>query len=31
MARLMGVPMPTLELLASLINVKARAMGTYDG
>jgi 2-dehydropantoate 2-reductase len=31
MARLMGVPMPTLELLAYLINVKARAMGTYDG
>jgi 2-dehydropantoate 2-reductase len=31
MARLMGVPMPTLELLAYLIKVKARAMGTYDG
>jgi hypothetical protein len=25
------VPMPTLELLAYLIKVKARAMGTYDG
>jgi 2-dehydropantoate 2-reductase len=31
MAGLMGVPMPTLELMASLIKVKARAMGTYDG
>jgi 2-dehydropantoate 2-reductase len=31
MARLMGVAMPTLELMASLIKVKARAMGMYDG
>jgi 2-dehydropantoate 2-reductase len=31
MGHLMGVPMPTLEMLVSLIKVKARAMGLYGG
>jgi 2-dehydropantoate 2-reductase len=31
MARDAGVPMPTLELLAALIKVRARAAGLYDG
>jgi len=31
MARAAGVPMPTLELLAALIKVRARAAGLYDG
>jgi 2-dehydropantoate 2-reductase len=30
-ARMMGVPAPTLDLLVSLIRVKARAKGLYDG
>ena len=31
MARLLDVPMPTLDLLVSLIKVKARARGLYNG
>lgn len=31
MARMVGVPTPTLDLMASLIKVKARARGLYTG
>jgi len=31
MARLLDVPTPTLDLLVSLIKVKARARGLYAG
>jgi ketopantoate reductase len=31
MARLMDVPTPTLDLLVSMIKVKARAKGLYPG
>jgi 2-dehydropantoate 2-reductase len=31
LARMMGVPTPTLDLLAALIKVKAREKGLYSG
>jgi 2-dehydropantoate 2-reductase len=31
MARIMGVPTPTLDLLVTLIEVKAQAAGLYSG
>jgi 2-dehydropantoate 2-reductase len=31
MARMVGVPTPTLDLLVAMIKVKARAKGLYAG